>query len=412
MDRIRKGDRVEPKTSRPVRGATENEAISALQKMSDGARDEAMRDLQSRGDETAGSANRRNALRRGTRTMEARRKDKEKVQQMNDAIRESGMLTEPDYDMDWAREGGGQQEGEGSFGSVAREGSAVVKEGMIGWEELQALHAMKDHPNFPTLMNAEFTSPFQHKSSYEQNPFQQPNVDYPRISQGESFDDMFPTAGGRFAMSAMEGEPLADFMYSYGDNLPREQKEYLQKRIHDLRADMHRRGIAHQDMHNGNMYVDAMENEDGNQEVMDVNFLDLGLATRDRLKAFMEAMGGTGEGLGDYQLSGPGHYNHLPGFMQTQFDYNRDGVVNMMDEHVKNYGRTGWKDNTFDDDSYEPFDETELEDLLRGGIRIPDDDLQNLSEQFGFLADDNFLEEAIETLYQGFGTDLSKYQDS
>ena len=217
---------------------------------------------------------------------------------------------------------------------------------------------------------------------------------------GTSFDSMFPTAGGRFAMTAVEGEPLADFNYAYGDELPAQEKEFIHKRVHDLRADMHRRGIAHQDMHSGNIYVDAMENEDGQQEVMDVNFLDFGLSTKDNLRAFMEALGGTGERYGDHQLD-YSHYNKLPGYMQSQFDMNRLDVEQMMrDKYASDMG---------DDDD---LDEFSFDDLMRGGIRIPEEDLISLADQFSFLGDDDFLEQVIDTLYQGFGTDLSKYQDS
>ena len=78
------------------------------------------------------------------------------VKQMNKGAKD--MVSHPDFDMEM-----GEELGEGAFGTVgiaANDPDVVIKEGQIGPDELKALHALRDVPGFPNLINAEFESPF------------------------------------------------------------------------------------------------------------------------------------------------------------------------------------------------------------------------------------------------------------
>ena len=115
--------------------------------------------------------------------------------------------------MIWVKITASYELGEGAFGTVhlSKDGN-VIKEGDIGRDELEALFLMKDNPAFPTLINAQFSTPFKHQSSAYNNPM---DADDERAdSQGRyfipgeesDFERKFVTARGTYAMSMAEGE--------------------------------------------------------------------------------------------------------------------------------------------------------------------------------------------------------------
>ena len=171
------------------------------------------------------------------------------------------------------------------FGKVfmGKDGKSVVKQGHIGPDELAALYAMKDNPNFPTLINGKFTSPFKHQSSAVNNPMNQ--SDMARGADGNYWnpeeqggDDKYPGANGIYAMSKLDGESIDDAFWGMDDKT----KESARAKIVKLRSELHKAGFSHNDMHGGNIFV----NQKG-----DASILDLGMAKNDPLSALMEGLG-------------------------------------------------------------------------------------------------------------------------
>ena len=86
--------------------------------------------------------------------------------ELNDQVQE--FISDPNYELGPANRG--QELGEGAFETVylSKDGQNVIKDGEIGQEEMKALDLLKDLPEFPTLINANFTDTFKHKSSVTQ----------------------------------------------------------------------------------------------------------------------------------------------------------------------------------------------------------------------------------------------------
>ena len=309
--------------------------------------------------------------------MAARYKDGKKVAKMNSEAKK--FVSNPDFDMDDL----GEELGSGAFGSVyeSGDGQHVIKQGEIGPGELQALHMLRDNPNFPTLVNANFETPFFDESSMEHNEFNSPHDaansqgKYFDRDEEEEFERMFPTAKGTYAMTKMAGRPLSDVAYDLDDV----SMEQVRRNLWLRRAAMHRLGIAHNDMHGGNIYVD----DDNN-----VNMLDLGLAKANPIEALMEGLGGiSGE---DYQLSHEGDMGRLPDDLRELLQNNRQSVRDKILDMIE------------DPDGMNPY---QLDDLMEGGIRMRDMDVNNLRETFPFLANDDRVKELIASLYEGIDPD-------
>ncbi len=307
----------------------------------------------------------------------SRVKDKQKVKEMNKTLQGSGFLSQPDFDL----KGKGDYMASGAFGEVnmGKDGKSVIKEGDIGVDELKALAMLKDHDRFPTLLNAEFTEPFKHKSSERNNPGgakrlkMGPNQSaYWNPDDKSDFDKRFPTARGVFAMSKAEGRPLFD----WDGELDEDQDTDLADKIHRLRRDMHMAGLSHNDMHGGNILRD----DDGN-----VSMLDLGLAKANPISALMEAMGGLGDqDEGDYQLSDHGWMDRIPQGLRDRIE--------------RNHGRL--REHLLDQLNPED-DPSEVEDFLTGGIRQSDTQLDELRERFPFLQDEDGVRDLISMFYEG-----------
>jgi len=310
-----------------------------------------------------------------------------------------GLVQDPDYDMgeiDFDDDG---YLAEGAFGSVyLRPDGNVVKKGMIGPDELKALHAMKDNPRFPTLINAKFETPFKNFSAEYNNPM---NVDNERRGtagywdpdDASDFERKFPGAEGTYAMTPAKGQEL----FSVFESLDDETKDKAMRNFWKARGDLHKAGFSHNDMHGGNIFVDP--------ETGEVNIIDLGLAKENRRSALMEALGGMDYEQGeDYQLSGQLSGAQLSDRMRDLFDKNRSKVEQMIMDNMPAEA-SEYDDYDEDEDYSEQFERgTEaLQYLLGGGIRMENFMLDKLGEDIPFLKDDKNVEELIKVLYDEVG---------
>jgi hypothetical protein len=316
-------------------------------------------------------------------------KDAEAVKRMNQEAR--GLVKDPDYKMDQFDddEDGSDYLDEGAFGQVFEDRNGnVVKRGALGPAELKALHAMKDNPAFPTLINAQFDEPFKHKSSYYNNPMDADNErrgkfeeDYWDPDEQSDFDKKFPTAMGTYAMTQAKGSPLFDAMIGMDD----ETKDKMMRNFWRARGDMHKAGYSHNDMHGGNIFVDPDTGE--------VNIIDLGLAKEGRLSALMEGLGGMDFEEGeDTQLSGKVSGAEFTERMQDMSVKNRGNIEQAIMDSV----------DTEDEDEFD--DKMQLlTEFMRGGIRMKDVDFDAIKEDFPHLADDENVGKLIKMLYDGIG---------
>lgn len=293
----------------------------------------------------------------------------------------------------------------GAFGQVLVDDDVVVKKGKIGPDELKALYAMRNNPQFPTLINGKFTGPFLNKSSYYNNKI---NADDDRRPPGQSqywdpddqsdWEKQFPVAEGIYAMSRADGRPAYDMMDDFDD----ETREKAIRSFWKARQSFHEAGYSHNDMHGGNIFV----NDDG-----EASIIDLGLAKDNPVSALMEALGGTDFEQGeDYQMSHHFGTAYIPQDLMDTFNKNRGNVEQMLMDSID--GNAEDYDDYDEDQDYSPTYEGRrqtIEDMLRGGIRMRKDDMENLSENLPMLKDRGKVLELIKALYKGSGqSDLQK----
>jgi tRNA A-37 threonylcarbamoyl transferase component Bud32 len=337
------------------------------------------------------------------RTFSATQKDAEKVAQLNDLVKK--MVADSNYSLE--KENFGKEIGSGEFGSVydSTDGKYVIKTGNIGLEELKTLYAMRDNPNFPTLINARFDTPFGHQSSLKNNPEDKtnlrrrgqywypddqsaPNVDEDDVDEFENkFDRRYPHATGTFAMTKARGQRLADVgrMMKFNNNA---SLDTAKENFWKVRAALHRNGYSHNDMHDGNIYVDPNTGE--------VDIIDMGPSRKSVPAAFFAALAGldddpTNDDIKDYQLS---HImKDMPKHMR---DIARKNIV-----AVKNYFyNQGWNPEN-----------------LKGQIRLNDDDINKIIPELGIPdeVDDDELDEhfrnLIDILYDGLDGVPSKKKE-
>ena len=322
-------------------------------------------------------------------------KDGEAVKQMNEQI--APMFSDPKFDLD--QFGDDDFEEGGAFGDVAVTDDHVIKKGMIGPDEMKALFAMRNNPQFPTLVNGRFDGPFKHKSTAYNNPM---GADNEKRPEGQSqywdpdeqseFDDMFPTAPGTYAMTRAKGEPA----YNVMDDLDDEGREKAMRSFWKARAALHMKGFSHNDMHGGNIFVD----DDGNSSI-----IDLGLAKDNPLSALMEGLGGADYEQGeDTQLSHMFSGSELPEDMRESFLENMESVREMIQDQI-----------SVDPDDYDDYDADQdysptmtgktqtMEDMMRGGIRMKNDDFSRITDEIPELGDRKLVMKMIQALYKGFG---------
>ena len=322
-------------------------------------------------------------------------KDIEKVKAMNEASQQ--FLSDPSFDL--GEDNREQEIGSGAFGTVylsqeydtpGGKDQAIIKDGDIGRDELEALFLMKDHPAFPTLINAEFTTPFKHQSSAYNNPMgresQAADTQGRYFVPGEEYDfeRKFVTARGSYAMSMAAGDSVSDVLYGIDEVT----HETIADNFWNARADLHKAGISHGDMHGGNIFVDDENN---------VSILDLGLAQVSSMAALMEAFAGLTEE--DYQLSSQLSRNYLS---QEQFD--------KLEENYEKVKSMIWDEFEADIEAGE-FTNEEVANFLCGGIRMSEEELGELMLRFDF--EEDYMQELLDTLYDGFGQPKpkSKKQD-
>ena len=319
------------------------------------------------------------------------------VKEMNKAARE--LVSDPNFDMEM-----GEELGSGAFGEVGislDDPNVVIKQGQIGPDELKALHAMRDNPAFPSLINAEFESPFADSDVFDEignDPGQIGNVSEWWDPNDKTGRPSYPAALGRFAMTKVQGQELGDWYPDEEDYEVDDEGESgvgdIARKIWQLRGQLHRNGFSHNDLHSGNIYIDDDRN---------LSFLDLGLAQDDPLSALTEATGGIGlkdYGIGDYQLASEGQWKNLPRALSKKLSENATGVREMIQDEMQE------AIEGMDEDEYNEFEES-LEELMTGGIRQEKPIMDLLRERIPILQDRGTVMKLIERLYEGVGgTDL------
>jgi hypothetical protein len=319
-----------------------------------------------------------------------KRKDKNVVGEMNNQVK--SMVQQPDYKMDQfdEDESGPHYVAGGAFGKTFRDKNGnIVKKGRIGPGEMGALHRMKDNKAFPNLINAQFDSPFIHESSAYNNPLNQNQhardsreADYWDPDYQEDFHRQFPTAFGTYAMSAAKGKPLSGVW----GNLDEETRDKATRSFWRARGDLHKAGFSHNDMHGGNIMIDP--------ETGEASIIDLGLAKEHKLSALMEGLGGLDfEEGNDRQLARQVSGSNLSDRMQRLSVDNRANIEDLLVDNLD-----------LDPDSDE-FHEAymNIQDILRGDIRMKDMDFDRIKEQIPYLADDENVDGLIKMLYDGVG---------
>jgi len=174
--------------------------------------------------------------------------------------------------------------GRGAFGEARLTSKGVVKSGFLTRNELSAMEALNDTGVAPKLLGQAF--------------------------DGDWTKKIFPGLNvrrGYVLMEKAEGKPITKIA-GRADSI--NAFEGLMK----ARKAMHLKGIAHQDMHQNNVFYDAATKK--------VTLLDFGVSRIDSRAALVEALG-TGRGKVDIvgQIQKAGDYQSAPMFTQL----NRDG---------------------------------------------------------------------------------------
>ena len=273
--------------------------------------------------------------------------DNKTVSMMNAAV--PNFVSDPDFDMSQK----GDMIGQGDYGKIydSADGSKVIKEGRIGKEEAKILHMLKDNPHVPNIVNAQFKTPFT-KGAIETDDL------HDLVNSGKQHE----YAEGIFAMDKVAGEKLQDAIYGMDD----EQKAELAKKLFKIRAGLHMAGIAHNDMHGGNIFYDK---DNDNMSV-----LDFGRAQARPMAALMEAFGTLDDKDGDHQL----------------FDGIRDkGILEKL---------SAARDNIMGGENFQAGDSRFGELLKRGGLALQDSEHDALEENFPNLNPEN-IKAALKEFY-------------
>ena len=267
-------------------------------------------------------------------------------------------VADPNYDL--SDDNLGEELGDGAFGQVHLEaaGENVIKDGMIGQNEVQALDLLKDIPGFPRIINTRFDGEFESEEDREG-------------STGASFWDQAVSAPGRFAMTLADGQPIGDAAYGWDDI----SAETAASNFWNTMAAMHKAGVAHNDLHGGNIFFN---------DELEPTILDLGLATVDKLAALMEGLASQNDN--NYQLNDYVGMHQLPQETIDQLEANRQELI---DTIAEDYSGDEWEDDTREMWS----------DIIEGDIRITRDALTDFRYQLDL--DEDQLQKYIDILYQG-----------
>lgn len=312
------------------------------------------------------------AYRKAT-SMDQRLEDREAVKELNAMAKE--YCFDPEYDL--SDESLGEELGTGAFGSVyeSADGENVIKDGEIGEEELKALDVLMENEFTPYLVNAEFREPFQSREERDGS-----TADSEDEFAGLAFFDTIKSAKGRFAMSMAKGFDLGNMEMYIGDE---EGQDFAKREIWRARASIHKAGVAHNDMHSGNIFIDIDEDGWDESSPPRVQILDLGLARVDYMAALMEAIAGIT--LEDGQMSPKAMNGNLPQDLQDK-----------MDENLAKF-----KDMIYDDypETDEELTSEDFENLFLGKIRLQDEELAELRAKWEM--DDESVQQYLEVLYDG-----------
>jgi len=298
-------------------------------------------------------------------------RDSSMVNEMNHAVQP--LVKDPNFPMDL-----GEELGEGSFGQVAQsphDPNVVVKMGEIGMNELTSLYRMRGNKGFPNLINAKFSGPW----------------------DGE--DEFDAAATGTFAMSKVPGQELSSWSPMDTDYEPGEDGETnmdrIARKIWQLRGQMHRAGLAHNDLHGGNIFIDDDQN---------VSFVDMGMSNNDPLAALHEALGGIGlqdydipagmPGAGDYQLAKEARWKSLPAGLADKLSESAEEIRGMILDNLE--------PPEGEDDENDPIYNV-VENFMNGGVRLRKDNLESLREMIPYLGNKKNVMKLIEVLYRGVG---------
>lgn len=314
------------------------------------------------------------AYRKAT-NMDQRLEDREAVKELNAMAKE--YCFDPEYDL--SDDSLGEELGTGAFGSVyeSADGENVIKDGEIGEEELKALDVLMDNEFTPYLVNAEFREPFMTQS--ERRGSMADSADSQDFA-GLAFFDSVKSAKGRFAMSMAKGFDLGNIDMYIGDE---EGIDFAKREIWRARASIHKAGVAHNDMHSGNIFIDIPEDGWDYDAPPKIQILDLGLARVDYMAALMEAIAGIT--LEDGQMSPKAMNGNLPQEMQDK-----------MDENLAKFKEMIYEDYPEEDEELTAED---FENLFLGKIRLQDDELAELRAKWEM--DDETIQQYLDVLYDG-----------
>ncbi|QBP06019.1 hypothetical protein [Synechococcus phage S-B68] len=291
--------------------------------------------------------------------------DEQEIFQLNQDSKQYFM----DADYDLSDSNLGEELGAGAFGSVnlSKDGKNVIKTGEIGRDELMAMDLLRDIPGFPKLINGEFRGTFRGIMEDDE----------------DSFWSSQQVADGRYAMSKVSGEDVGNASYNWDEV----SQENAAGQFYNLVASMHKKGIAHNDLHSGNIYWDDAT---GN-----VGILDLGLVQNSKMAALAEGLACfSGE---NSQLSSAMHPSYLSAELSEQFEKN----VQKLNELMYADYEQELADGTITDE--------DMDNFLQGCIRLNDEQSKYIMEQFDFQQDQ--LQDYLDILWEGFGVDTRSDQE-
>ena len=198
--------------------------------------------------------------------------------------------------------------GRGAFGEARLTSKGVVKRGWLNKAELTAMERLGDTGVTPKLLGSAF--------------------------EGDWKPKLFPGMNvrrGHMLMEKAPGEPLQKLI-EFGGGLTEKQGAGAFESLMKARKKIHLGGVAHQDMHPGNLMFDLKSGK--------LTVIDLGMARVDSRAALVEALG-TGRGrmsfgkveqAGDYQSRSLfSYFNKLSGAKKSEtwkrFQRNRKSVI-------------------------------------------------------------------------------------
>jgi SPP1 gp7 family putative phage head morphogenesis protein len=173
--------------------------------------------------------------------------------------------------------------GRGLFGTAKLTPKGVAKRGSIAKAEIEGLEALGDSGVTPRLLGQAYTQP-----KFESKTFK------------------IPTRQGTILMEEAKGKTLWSIEKEANFKLEGPEPQLMFSELLKSRKAIHTRGVAHQDMHQGNVLWDAKSKK--------MTIIDLGLARIDPRAALIEALGTRRGRINLGQVEKPGDYQSVPLF--------------------------------------------------------------------------------------------------